>query len=200
MKKMIFALLLSLLSSCGPHYVDYFPYHDDGRMKPHVAFLPVINSLPKTLPSDVSNDMANAIHYHLMDSGQLYALPEEQVKAGIEQCGGLAFFEKDCAFAQQYKDADFIVIIDLIDHTYENCNSRGIAQLVLKARVKVIDARFRESSIALQEIMARDYTVYAVPGAFETEQEHYAMSISKAHNKFAVEIAQRIEQVILCER
>jgi hypothetical protein len=57
MLKIVLSFVLSLLAvGCGPRYVDYFPYHDDGRPKPKVVLLPVVDESTADLPWDVSQD------------------------------------------------------------------------------------------------------------------------------------------------
>lgn len=198
MYRIILTLFIILAATgCGPRYADYFPYHDDGTIKPHVAFLPMQNSLTVRLPSDITREMTNTIHYELMNSGELYVFSDEDIQQVTNTIGTVDFFDSDQKLVEQFCDADFIVLIDLIDHSQNCCADSNLSQLVIKARLKIIDARCRKPRLALQEIMTRDYLVCAFPGVYEHQNEHYSVSIGRAHRWFADAIAKRLEEVIL---
>lgn len=199
MVRFLFILMISLCTAgCGPHYVDYFPYHDDGTIKPHIALLPILDGLDVKLPSDVAADMSRTIHYELMDSGLLYLLPPDEVREGYTKIGKVDFFETDKALLEQYCEADFIVLIELIEHSVEPTGDKcsGLAKLIMKARLKIIDARCRQPRIALQEIMIKDYIVCGNPGIYEDADDHYANSFGRAHRWFADALSRRLEEVI----
>lgn len=193
----LFALLVSVIvTGCGPHYVDYFPYHDDGTIKPHVALLPMYDELDVPLPFNASIDMTNIIHYELMDSGQLYLLPYCDIKEGLAKIGTVDFCGSDQALAEQFGEADFIVLIELINHKTDAANNSGLSQLTMKARLKIIDARCRKPRIALQEFICREYIVQGFTGIYETDSEHYEITYGRAHRWFADAISRRLEEVI----
>lgn len=193
MKIHLFALLL-IMAGCAPNYVDYFPYHDDGTMKPHVALMPMLNSTSVELPYDAPAEMTRTIYYDLMDSGQLYLLSTSEIKEGLAKVGKINFFETDQALADGYCNADFIVLIDLIGHTIEPTSDTctGLSKLVMKARIKVIDARCRQLNIALQEIFVRE-CMFNGAGVYDDECKN---SYYRAHRWFADALSRRLEEVI----
>lgn len=197
--RLIFVLLMTvILAGCGPNYVDYFPYHDDGRMKPHVALLPIFDNLNVQLPTNVAGDMTSTIYYISRDDGQLYLLPYSDIQAGMSKIGNVNFYETDQALVEEFSEADFIVMIELVGHNIESASDSctGLSKLVMKARIKIIDARCRNLKIALQEILVRDYMVPGVPSIYEPTDQTYQNSYVKAHRGFADAIAKRMEEVI----
>lgn len=68
---MRFIILMLLLAGCsGPRYADFFPYHDDGTIKPKVEFLPLmpIEESDKELAEYIQGIML----WDAMDSGELF--------------------------------------------------------------------------------------------------------------------------------
>jgi hypothetical protein len=198
---MLRTLLLFVLSlftiSCGPHYADYFPYHDDGTPKPQVALLPVIDSSNIKVPCNLSEEMTKSIRYEIMNTGELFLLADQDVQAGLVKIGNADWFESDQAFVQQYCDSDFVAIVELINHEKSPCVKEGMSKLKLSARIKIVDLRCRNPRIIAQEIINNEYLVcLAQPVCPEAEPFHIT-SVGRAHRSFAIEIAIRMENLII---
>ncbi len=150
--------------ACTNRYADYFPYHDDGTKKPHIAFLPVLDSSEFCLDDSLSHELTMSVCKEIMYSGDLYLMPEQRVAKMMTNCGSETdFFGKNLAFADQFEDADFIVITELIEHEIlprdqlKSVNKipcgPGAYFAQMKVRIRVVDCRGKNPRIALQEIL-----------------------------------------------
>ena len=173
MLNIVCLFLLSICAvGCGPRYVDYFPYHDDGAAKPKVVFLPIKGVCETDLEWDLSKKLTEAIHCQAMDDGVLFMYSPNEVEAGLRNIGDIDFFANDELLAKEFCEADFVVISELFSHDYEHyefgqkkqkCGapdcSRCETMLVMKFRVRVVDLRPRCPRVALQEIITNRYVV-----------------------------------------
>lgn len=207
----IFASLMMLLclAGCGPHHVDYFPYHDDGTMKPHIALVPFIDSTGADVPWSLAQEMTLGVRYQAMDSGELYLLSRPEMLDGLAKTQNINLFDADLSYAKCFGNADFVVVCDLIEHqeqAYNKCvhvcplNLSGFV-LVMKARLRIIDVRCQEPRVLLQEIVKLDQSIprcssnkcgfNLIPyGAESYPQTPYAL----AHRGFQDLIVRRIEE------
>src|SRR4051812_24632791 len=96
-----FAVLL-FTAGCGPRYVDYFPYHDDGRSKPAVALFPLEDKSAHPVLLDLSQVVTERIRYDIMSSGELYLLSIEEIETSSAQPDRLPLFER-------FPNTDFVV-------------------------------------------------------------------------------------------
>lgn len=151
------ALFALMAVSCGgPHYVDYFPYHDDGTPKPKVALIPVIDSSPSKLPWDVSLELSEGIYNELMNSGEIYVMVPQEIGPVWAKRDTIAFFGNDMTFCQEFRNADFIVAMEFIDQQMVAsgpCNNL----LSMRIRLKVLDVRCEKPRVVLYEIVKAEY-------------------------------------------
>lgn len=210
MYKILLACLFSLfLTSCnGPHHVDYFPYHDDGTMKPRIALIPVQDLSNSDVPWCLAQELNQGVRYHAMDSGELYLLSRSEMGEGLDKCRNYALFGPDLSYAKNFSDADYVVALELIEHEEQEFDKRvhncGInlsgRVLVMKMRLRIIDVRCKEPRILLQEIVKYDCSIprckrgtnlNLIPyGAEAYPQSPYGT----AHKSFTEIIVSRIEK------
>lgn len=148
----------AFLTGCGPRYVDFFPYHDNGALKPQIAFLPVLDSSNALLPWNLAREITEGSYFAMMNSGELFLISSDEIENDLMQCGQIDFFGRDLSFAKNFCHADFVVVSELIQH--EIVPNQGYTEypssqdlLTIKLRVRIIDVRKNEPTIALQEIL-----------------------------------------------
>lgn len=172
MVRTIFTLLVTLLMvGCGPRYIDYFPFHDDGTPKPKVALLAVIDTTQVCIPWDVSREINDRLRYQAMCNGELFLLSENEVAGRLQGSELFNYFDTDFSYVSRFGGSDYVVALELIEHDvvpYEKgmCLSnlpmqkyRWQAILQMKLRLRVIDVRCNKPKILLQEIFASDYAI-----------------------------------------
>lgn len=212
MLKILISLFISIIAmGCGPRYVDYFPYHEDGRPKPSVAIVPVMTSCEVDVPWDISQELTNNIRYEIMNNGELYLLSQEEVSNKIAQMGGVDFFTKESQFANNFCGTDFIVLIEFMGQRY--CDAYSVAgcpvpfspcrEMELKTRIKVVDLR-RGARIVQQEIMADRYLVTpefaGANGRFPNAgpEAYQKSSLGNAYQRMVCNVVAKLERVIKC--
>lgn len=212
-------IMLSALIACfavvgcsGPRYADYFPYHDDGTAKPRVTLMPVINSCNCDLPWDLSEEFTESLYYELMNSGQLYVLSPQEIGQVWAKSGQIDFFGMDMGFAREFCNADFIVALELIEHSASPCSSDACKQgsdfhpcnrnLCIQMRVRVIDVRGQMPRIALYEIAKTNYSFTSVYDNIDYEKcgwgcERYEKTpCAIAHQRMIQKLTNRLEESI----
>lgn len=220
MKNVVVAFCLALVCvACGgPRYVDYFPYHDDGRPKPKVAVVTLKDACRSNANWEFSEEMAEGLYCDLMESGQLYVMAQGEVSASSEKRAQYDFLTIDQTFATDFCDADFVAVLELIQHgvvPYDPCSKtevtdpRGKACLQaisIQVRVKVVDVRCPTPRTVLCEVIkslypldvcVRPESIGAMPwgcGAY------YKTPCGIAHYRAIKEISHRLEEVIQCSR
>lgn len=163
-------ILLSIFVACvvtgcsGPRFIDYFPYNDNGIPKPRIALMPVISTQPG-LPRHFTEELTKSINYELMDHGKVFALSKNEIGPAWNRKAELDFFGKDLSFAKQFCHTDFVVALELIEHSWypceevsstcnRSCTPHSINQvLTIKMRVRVIDTRYKNPRIVHYEIL-----------------------------------------------
>lgn len=172
MLRIFFTFMMTLfLTGCGPRYVDYFPCHDDGTAKPKVALLPIINTVEDCLPWDVANEVNQRLRYQAMCSGELFLLSENEIASRLQGCKPFDYFGSDMSFIDRFCGADYIVALEVIQHQVIPFKKGACAVnippqkyrwksvLQMKLRLKVIDVRYKNPKILMQEIFTSDYAI-----------------------------------------
>ncbi|MBA3957909.1 MAG: hypothetical protein H0X51_05920 [Parachlamydiaceae bacterium] len=211
--KRVFSLLLLLvaLCGCGPRYVDFFPCHDDGTYKPHVAFMSVLDSSCLELPWKCAPEITSDIRYELMNNGQLFLYEADEVDTALKSIDKAQLFDSDAKIAKACRNTDFFVVMEIIEQElqpYESVISSPYAMpnypnqsvLTVKVRIKVLDVRAGSPRIILQEIVTKTYMVPRVCTEqtirWADENAHWVNCIRKAHRQTAMSISRRLEDVI----
>jgi hypothetical protein len=208
MFRIALSLIVAVLAvSCGgPRYVDYFPCHDDGKLKPSVVVVPVMVPCEMPCASDVSKAMTGNIRFQFMNEGELFLLSEGEVHKGLSEIGNIEWLTNNEAFAQHFCNADFIVLTELMQSpVLPSCNNGPCPcqyNFIAKLRIKVIDVRPRCPRIVLQEILKGDYIIpctadEVASGALNCNPETYRTSpMGKVHQRLISAYVQRIQEVI----
>lgn len=202
------SIILFLGAGCGPRYVDFFPRHDDGTRKPHVAMIPIINSLDEKLPDDFAEMFTQSARYEMMNNSILYLFSEDEISTDLARCPNKGFFTQDLSFAKAFTEAEFVVAAELIEHQvipYEKDKaailglknaSSGNLILIMKLRLRIIDVRKEKPRIILQEIMASNHRVFGIinEDACKISSDHFA------YETLIQDFVSRVENIICNER
>lgn len=185
----LFALLL--LTSCGgPRYVDFFPYTDHGIAKPHVVIMPM--RVPDHCDSQLASDLMKETRYQLMDNGQIYLDDQAEIDAWVSKKGNLDYFDRDISWANGFKGADYVVVVEAVEHHPYNTYSCGcdLPYVVIKLRLKLIDVRCETPRVILYEMLE---TTQAVSAKAEIRS---ANSLRGSHRSVCNKLVTRLQNVI----
>lgn len=196
---------------CGPRYIDYFPCHDDGVVKPVVALLPLIDDSELDNSFDLPNELTKSMRCEIRNSGELYLLPHNEVEMHLSQMGKADIFgKKDALLSQHFCNADFVVLTELISHEiipYE-VNTNIIKSILdrktlqISMRIKILDVRDSAPHIVLQEILTNQYPILRRDleidlNNLQIDSENYKYSsICRAHQQLVYTVVKRMEEVI----
>lgn len=196
-------IALMAVGCSTPRYVDYFPYHDDGTPKPKVALMPVIDSSKSGMPWDVSLELSEAVYSELMNCGEVYALLPQEVGPVWAKRASIDYFGNDMSYCKEFKSADFIVAMELIqnDSTVEPdhpCNQI----LTMRMRLKVIDVRCDKPRLVLYEIVKAEFITS--PKYHPNEYEPICWGCSGfdktpcgiVHQRMVCALTKRLEEVL----
>lgn len=202
-------LLLLVLTSCSPHYDDFYVTYDNGCPKPKVAFFPVHVSCQRpNVEWNVAQDLTCGIRHQLMESGRLYLYPEDSTNRVVEQLGDVDYFSKDYPYLSYIHPSQYAVIVDMMEHqvvpyqhgmTVVNLQSNmhpciGDNIIMMKLHVKIVDLRGECPKPVLQEYYR---SCYLIPRPQNCLFEITESPFRTAHNKLIAELACRIEGYIL---
>lgn len=197
--------------SCGPRYVDYFPYHDDGTCKPCVAFLPVKDCSNTQCPWNISEELTQGFRYKIRDNAELYLLSSNKVFDNMKKAGDVDYFSNDISYAKEYSNCEFLVAMELIEHKlvpYEkgtisplytiHCHKCNYV-LMMSMRVKIIDIRGDKPCVILQEIIRSNHMVSKEYDGFDYNREPWGSGgycrtpYGLAHQRMISDVVTRIE-------
>lgn len=207
------SLILSsilLLAGCNRNSPDeYARFHNDGRAKPIVALMPVLDSTENELEWNLANEFTDSLRYKINAKGDLFLVSEKEIQAKIDTLA-----DSDRPFdpevnwaADRFPEQEFVVFTEIIQHEETPLDPKqsaeSSAKLNMSMRVRVVDLRGKAPKVILQEIV-EDTTF--IPRAFTRENfaqepwgsEMYDLSpMGVAHAQFIKEVTQRIEDYIL---
>jgi len=188
--------LIFLSSACGPRYVDYFPYTDEGELKPKVVLVPPSNEL--------ATEIDVGLRQQLMHHGDLYVLSSEDTTPVFQKMGNNTdWFSPNIEFTKKFKGADYIVALDVIDQQvvpYErgkyyplySARAQQCNQVwVIKIRVRIFELCQESSRVIHQEVFCSNHAFEAFSG--ERSEDLY---VSTATKRMIRDLAERIELVI----
>lgn len=168
---MLFTLMMAFLfAGCGPRYVDYFPFHDDGTPKPRVALLPILNNTPDCVPWDISSEINAGIRYKGMCHGHLFLLSDNEIASHMQGIGPIDYFGVDISNFKKICDADYVVAMELVGHEVycsDQCDLSHIplqkyrwkSVLEMKVRLRIVDVKCSKPRIVLQEVLTCNYAI-----------------------------------------
>lgn len=212
MFRFLWTILLAICAvSCGPRFLDYFPYDNDGTAKPHVALLPILDCSHTHLPWDIGHAFTCGMRYEIMNSGRLFLLSDQEMQEPLSHFeDGITFISNEAELAQHFCETDFIVLAELMEHGYAPVMSPTASAsscfpcdslLMMKMRIKIIDVRrTRCPRIVLQEIISDCSSVPSVCAdvdiASQAPDSHWMGSMRRAHQHMMRKVTQRIEEAI----
>ncbi len=208
MFRICIVLCLALFAGCQKNQgSEYSKYHEDGRSKPVVAVIPVIDSSSFEMPWSLSDEMTSLIRKKMSSKETLF-IPSSEELHSISYSNEP--FGTDISWvAQNYEPNEFIVFLELLDHqtvaeNAANANQERTSKSInMTARIRVVDIRSKTPKIVLQETLTDSYFVsknilpinYEIAG-WGTD-DYTTTPMAMAHIQFAKKIVERINDYVL---
>jgi hypothetical protein len=215
MQKSVFisALTILFLSSCNySNKQELETVYQDGRGKPHLTILQVVDSSQNTLPWDLSHEMTSILESQIKAFGAIYLEDQEQISTDLEytQLAKKIIRNPNEIDAVNSK-TEFLSIVEIIDHQQQAIHDKknlahpeATAQLLtIKARVKVYDLRKAIPSLVLSEIINHESTIPWQMTKVNYKKNHYMTKqylvtpIGLAHKQLMHKTAKRIHDYVL---
>lgn len=198
----------SLTLGCSPRNVEFTRYSDNGKAKPTMALIPLINKTPIKLPWNISDELTLGIRESLLKTNLVFLSSPENTNATLKQLSSV-----DPQSMKQFSPIEFVTLLELIEHReipYERGAIKPVYPadgtishvLSLKVRIQIVDIRNREPSIILHEILQSNHLVPESITHIDTQErswghETYHFSpVGIAHARLERDIAERLENYI----
>jgi|GEM_PF-3033140 len=167
------SVLLFLVASCAPRCNEFYPYHDDGSQKPHIALVSFHDSSEQDLGWDFMKETENNVRFRLMRSGKVYLPPMKKIE---EKTDGKTAKEligfKDLHAFLRFQPAHFVALVELVEFKsvpykpgaikplyVASVDPREAFVLLMKARLKIVDIRGGAPRIVRQEIIESNHVI-----------------------------------------
>lgn len=225
MKKKIGAFLplltLLALASCAPRCNDTTLYQSNGRQKPIVAVLPVIDSRvdqyknqeARGITWNISQELTDQIRNKIADSSQIYLLKYQGNEEIAKQLNTLDNRQLANTFSKGINGAEFVVVTELVNeeerkYTVDRFDPRHtskgeIAEILCSDfRLRVYDMRGAKPKVVLQEMFHGSHFIPRPEAGFDYSKSKYGSSsflrtpMGQAHNKLTREVVTRVEAYI----
>lgn len=186
--------------------------HDDGRAKPKVAILNIIDHSNSCLPWDLSQELTTEITDKLKNQASIFIVSQDELTWEKEPDFEKIHPFKNDNFIKTYRpNAEFIVCIEMINHlllpskqkqnmAHPNAQTQN---LVIKARVKVFDVRKDEPKLILSEIVTESQIVPWQLSTIDYKKNHFKTNqykitpIGLSHKRLIHTITNHIQDYVL---
>ncbi len=212
-KSLLCGLYLLSLASCE-HRIDQSQelMHDDGRAKPKVAILNIVDHSNSSLPWDLSQELTDEITDKLKNQGSMFIVGQDELTWVKEPDFEKVNPFKDADFIKTCKpNAEFVVCIEMINHLLLPSKGRQnmshpnaqTHDLNIKARVKVFDIRKEVPKLILSEIVEESQTVPWQLSTIDYRKNHFKTTqykitpIGLCHKRLINAIANHLQDYVL---
>jgi hypothetical protein len=207
----LFCCFAALSFGCKNSSSEQARYFDDGRLKPSVVVVPVIDSSGQNWEWSLSEELTHSLKEKLLRHGKLYLADDAKAKQVYHQLGSVHNpFSSHLEWVKQScPKEDFAVFLELIEHEEVPLLSRTgddparcPSQFNISLRIRVVDLRSTQSKIVLQEILHDQHHIPKQFTKFHFHQESWGKQgfpfspIGLAHAQLIREVSSRIEDYI----
>lgn len=214
MSNFIYAIMaLLLLIGCQSNKEESLSrFYDDGKAKPAVMIVPMIDSTCYDIPWSLSEEFTHIIKKNLIKNGNIY-IPQNNKKFILSSTSNP--FSNDISWLKnKTPDEEFIIFLELIEHkdipimkTIKKGSKlpeskKRAYNLEIAMRLRVVDVRKDIPKIIMQEKIEESYYI---PNNIERTNynittygtgEYKSSPMGKIHKKFAKKLTKRINDYI----
>ncbi len=213
----IFALCLALFGcSSNSNYDQVTRFHDDGRAKPVVAFIPVFDRSNAQVGWSLSDEFTDQLRGRLHKQNSFYLNTPDEVNQIVANLSA-----EDNPFSTNIdwiKDAfdrhEFVIFAELVEHDIHSKPLKGSfvdkitpsSELSLSMRVRVFDLRGSHPEVILQEFIHQDHLIPKPSNLNDPSPEKWkkmtfiVSPMGLAHMQFSKEVIKRVEDYILLSK
>jgi len=200
---------LALLVSCQNNTnQSVAKYYEDGRARPTVALVPVVDSTSFHYPWSLSEEFSSMIANLVNQKKTLY-MPSEGVTS-FELSYDKNLFDSDLSWIKkEFSTHEFVVLVEFLNHEKVPLMKRDTpiyelsANLEMCVRVRIVDLRKQKPQIVLQEKITDSFffSKNLLPVDYQQVtwgmEEYDSTPLATAHMQIAEELVGRINDYIL---
>jgi len=218
MKRLGILLPVFFLLGCSlkRDYEHATRFHDDGRSKPIVAFIPVFDRSESNVGWSLSEELTDRLKNRLIKRNHFYiSTPSEIYTAVANLSSKNNPFLADIAWIKEaFENYEYVIFTELVEHDIHPKELKKdflykltpSSELSMTMRIRIFDLRGAKPEVILQEFVHQNHTIPKPANLNEPNPErwkkitHHVSPIGLAHAQFCKEIAKRSEEYILLSK
>jgi hypothetical protein len=184
-------------------------YHDDGRVKPRVALVPIYDRSGEEFAWSLSDELTHAIYQRILNQGSLCLADLTEIKKTTPNFN--PFGQELGWLKKTFQNHEFVVFAELVEHNIHPKQSQGSfldkltpsCELDMTVRLRIFDLRGESPEIILQEIIRQTHLIPkqdAITDQDPGKWRHKTYTVSPlgfSHYQLSKELVSRIEDYIL---
>ena len=214
---LISALCLTFFGcASNSNYDQVTRFHDDGRAKPVVAFIPVFDRSNAQVGWSLSDEFTDRLLGRLNKQNNFYLNTPGKINRVVANLGAEnnPFSTNTDWIKDAFDRHEFVIFTELVEHDIHLKPLKGnfvdkitpSSELSLSMRVRVFDLRGSNPEVILQEFVHQNYLIPKPSNLNEPSPEKWkkltfiVSPIGLAHAQFSKEISKRVEDYILLSK
>ena len=187
-------------------------FHDDGRAKPIVAFVPVFDQSGSDIGWSLSEELTDLLKNRLFKRARFYVtVPSSHDKAWLGVSEETHPFSSEVQWIQEAFDSyEYVVFIELVEYNIHSKEKKQTLldkvtpsyELSMTARARIFDLRGEKLEVILQEFIHKNYSI-PKPNALDIANPnrwkkwtHHVSPLGLSHAQFCKEVVKRVEEYI----
>ena len=188
-------------------------FHEDGRVKPVVALLPVFDRSGADMGWSLSEELTDHLQERILNRNNFYLSSPQEIQEAIShlQDQHHPFSSNTDWIKEAFKDQEFVVFTELVEHDIHDKPLKGnflekitpSSELAATMRIRIFDLRSSHPEIVLQELIHQTHLIPKLSTFPSADPERWkkltfhVSPIGLAHTQLVKEVEQRIEEYIL---
>jgi len=182
-------------------------FHSDGRAKPRIAILDLLDNSEARMPWSLTNEFTDEISIKLNSGGRLFIQSIDDLPIPLPVLEGKQSpFQDHSWLIGENSDAEFYVFLELVEHSLEprqQYHEHPSYDLIMSVRIKIVDVRKKMPRVILQEFIEQTNYIPAQLANLDYHKFGYGRAtfplspVGHAHSKLTKRIAARIQDYVL---
>lgn len=191
-------------------------FHEDGRAKPIVAFVPVFDRSGSNVGWSLSDEFTNGIKTRFLKRSNFYVSTPDEVNTAISSLSAEnnPFSSETHWIKEAFENHEYVVFAELVEHDIHPKELKGnfldkitpSSEITATIRVRVFDLRGSKPEVILQEFVRQTHTIPKPSDLNEPNPDRwkkitYSVSpMGLAHAQLIKEVVKRVEDYILLSK
>lgn len=210
-------VLLALVGcSTKGNYEHATRFHEDGRAKPIVAFVPVFDRSGSNVGWSLSDEFTHSLKNRFLKRSNFYVSTPDEVNASIATLSAEnnPFGAETNWIKESFENHEYVVFAELVEHDIHPKELKGnfldkitpSSELTVIMRIRVFDLRGSKPEVILQEFVRQSHVIPKPSDLTEPNPERwkkitYTVSpMGLAHAQLSKEVVKRVEDYILLSK